>query len=128
MTVIVAPIFGPLLGGWISDNYVAVDLLHQPADRHLLGDLRVFPAARPRDERRSSGSTRSVALLVIGVSCLQMMLDLGKDRDWFNSTFIVALALIAVVSLAFMLVWEATEKEPVVDLSLFRTATSRSAR
>ena len=57
---------------------------------------------------------------MIGVSCLQMMLDLGKDRDWFNSTFIVALALIAVVSLAFMLVWEATEKEPVVDLSLFK--------
>jgi DHA2 family multidrug resistance protein len=49
-----------------------------------------------------------------------MMLDLGKDRDWFNSTFIVALALIAVVSLAFMLVWEATENEPVVDLTLFK--------
>jgi DHA2 family multidrug resistance protein len=48
------------------------------------------------------------------------MLDLGKDRDWFSSSFIVALALIAVVSLAFMLVWEATEKEPVVDLTLFK--------
>jgi DHA2 family multidrug resistance protein len=49
-----------------------------------------------------------------------MMLDLGKDRDWFNSKFIVALAIIAVVSIAFMLVWEMTEKEPVIDLSLFK--------
>ena len=61
-----------------------------------------------------------LALLVTGVSCLQMMLDLGKDRDWFNSTFIVALAIIAVISIAFMLVWETTEKEPVIDLSLFK--------
>ncbi|CAD6522153.1 Multidrug export protein EmrB [Paraburkholderia sabiae] len=57
---------------------------------------------------------------MIGVACLQMVLDLGKDRDWFNSTFIVALAIIAVTSLAFMIVWETTEKEPVVDLSLFK--------
>jgi DHA2 family multidrug resistance protein len=61
-----------------------------------------------------------LALLVAGVSCLQMVLDLGKDRDWFNSSFIVTLAIIAAVSLAFLLVWEATDKDPVVDLTLFK--------
>jgi MFS transporter, DHA2 family, multidrug resistance protein len=61
-----------------------------------------------------------LGLLVVGVSTLQMMLDLGKDRDWFNSSFILALGLIALVSLSFLVVWELTEKEPVVDLSLFK--------
>ncbi|PFH27716.1 MULTISPECIES: DHA2 family efflux MFS transporter permease subunit [Burkholderia] len=122
MTVIVAPIFGPLLGGWISDNYTWPWIFYINLPIGIFSATCAYFLLRGRETKTSKQRIDAIglALLVIGVSCLQMMLDLGKDRDWFNSSFIVALALIAVVSLAFMLVWEATEKEPVVDLSLFK--------
>ena len=122
MTVIVAPIFGPVMGGYITDNYT------WPWIFYINVPIGVFSAAiayfllRGHETKTTKQRIDGVglALLVIGVGSLQMMLDLGKDRDWFNSNFIVALAIIAAVSLAFMFVWEITEKEPVIDLSLFR--------
>lgn len=122
MTVIVAPIFGPVMGGWITDNYTWPWIFYINVPIGLFSGACAFLLLRGRETKITKQRIDAVglALLVTGVSCLQMMLDLGKDRDWFNSTFIVTLAIIAVVSLAFMLVWEATEKEPVVDLSLFR--------
>ncbi|QBQ96215.1 DHA2 family efflux MFS transporter permease subunit [Paraburkholderia pallida] len=122
MTVIVAPIFGPVMGGWITDNYTWPWIFYINVPIGLFSGACAYLLLRGRETKTTKQRIDAVglALLVIGVSCLQMMLDLGKDRDWFNSKFIVALAIIAAVSLAFMLAWEATEKEPVVDLSLFR--------
>ncbi|TAM07636.1 MAG: DHA2 family efflux MFS transporter permease subunit [Paraburkholderia sp.] len=122
MTVIVAPIFGPVMGGWITDNYTWPWIFYINVPIGLFSAACAYMLLRGRETKTTTQRIDAVglALLVIGVSCLQMMLDLGKDRDWFNSTFIVALAIIAVVSLAFLLAWEATEKEPVIDLSLFR--------
>jgi len=122
MTVIVAPIFGPVMGGWITDNYSWPWIFYINVPIGLFSGICAYLLLRGRETKTTKQRIDAVglALLVIGVSCLQMMLDFGKDRDWFNSTFIVTLAIVAVVSLAFMLVWEATEKEPVVDLSLFR--------
>ncbi|WP_433704136.1 DHA2 family efflux MFS transporter permease subunit [Paraburkholderia sacchari] len=122
MTVIVAPIFGPVMGGWITDNYTWPWIFYINVPIGLFSGICAFLLLRGRETKTTKQRIDAVglALLVIGVSCLQMMLDLGKDRDWFSSKFIVALAIIAAVSLAFMLAWEATEKEPVVDLSLFR--------
>ncbi|WP_028220085.1 DHA2 family efflux MFS transporter permease subunit [Paraburkholderia oxyphila] len=122
MTVIVAPIFGPVMGGWITDNYTWPWIFYINVPIGLFSGACAYLLLRGRETKTTQQRIDAVglALLVIGVSCLQMMLDLGKDRDWFNSKFIVALAIIAAVSLAFMLAWEATEKEPVVDLSLFR--------
>jgi len=122
MTVIVAPIFGPVLGGWITDNYSWPWIFYINVPIGLISGACAWMLLRGRETKTTKQRIDAVglALLVIGVSCLQMMLDLGKDRDWFNSTFIVTLAIIALVSLAFMLAWETTEKEPVVDLSLFR--------
>ncbi len=122
MTVIVAPIFGPVMGGWITDNYTWPWIFYINLPIGLFSGACAFFLLRGRETKTSKQRIDAIglALLVIGVSCLQMVLDLGKDRDWFNSHFIVALAIVAVVSLAFMLVWEATEKEPVVDLTLFK--------
>jgi MFS transporter, DHA2 family, multidrug resistance protein len=122
MTVIVAPIFGPVMGGWITDNYTWPWIFYINVPIGLFSATCAYLLLRGRETRTTQQRIDAVglALLVTGVSCLQMMLDLGKDRDWFNSNFIVALAIIAVVSIAFMLVWETTEKEPVVDLSLFK--------
>ncbi len=61
-----------------------------------------------------------LALLVIWVSLLQIMLDEGKDLDWYESTHIIMLAVVAVISFISFVIWELTEKNPVVDLRVFR--------
>jgi len=123
MTVIVAPICGPILGGWISDNYhwgwiffinvpigVAVVVLALQTLRHR----ETQTVIRPID-------TVGLVLLVVGVGSLQVMLDRGKELDWFSSTEIIVLATVAVVALAVLLVWELTDDDPIVDLSLFKS-------
>ncbi|WP_116135753.1 DHA2 family efflux MFS transporter permease subunit [Trinickia diaoshuihuensis] len=122
MTVIVAPIFGPVMGGWITDNYSWPWIFYINLPIGLISASSSYFLLRGRETKTTKQRIDAVglALLVVGVSCLQMMLDLGKDRDWFNSTFIVTLALIAAVALAFLLAWEITEKTPVIDLTLFK--------
>lgn len=61
-----------------------------------------------------------LATLVLGVGALQILLDLGNDEDWFASTKIVVLAIVAVISLAVFVIWELTDKDPIVNLRLFR--------
>lgn len=61
-----------------------------------------------------------LALLVVWVAALQLMLDEGKDHDWFESSRIVFLAVIAVIGFIAFLIWELTERNPVVDLKVFR--------
>lgn len=65
--------------------------------------------------------TIGLVLLVVGVGALQIMLDQGKELDWFNSTEIIVLTIIAVVALSFLIVWELTDEHPVIDLSLFKS-------
>jgi len=64
--------------------------------------------------------------LVIGVGALQLVLDLGNDEDWFSSTKIIVLACVSVVALAVFLIWELTDKDPIVDLRLFRHRNFRA--
>lgn len=59
-------------------------------------------------------------LLVVGVGSLQFMLDNGNEKDWFSSPLIVTLAVIAVVCLSFLIVWELTDRHPILDLHLFQ--------
>src|SRR5579871_4421727 len=122
ITTLVAPVVGPVLGGWITDNiawpwifYINVPVgIVAGAVTWFIYKKRESPTARiPIDKI-------GVALLVLWVGSLQILLDKGKDLDWFNSGQIVTLAIVAVVGFAFFLVWELTEKTPVVDLSLFR--------
>ena len=122
MTVIVAPIFGPVMGGWITDNYSWPWIFYINLPIGLLSASAAFFLLRGRETPTAHQRIDGVGLglLVVGVGSLQMMLDLGKDRDWFSSQFIVGLALTAAVALAFLLVWEATERTPVIDLTLFK--------
>jgi DHA2 family multidrug resistance protein len=66
-----------------------------------------------------------LVLLVIGVGCLQFLLDNGNDKDWFNSTAIVIAAVFSVVSISFLIPWELTDKHPVIDLHLFKRRNFR---
>ncbi|KOC87548.1 multidrug efflux MFS transporter permease subunit EmrB [Winslowiella iniecta] len=123
MTVIVAPICGPILGGWISDNYHWgwIFFINVP-----IGAVVVMLALQTLRSRETKTEIRPIdtvglVLLVLGVGCLQVMLDQGKELDWFNSTEIIILTVVAVISLLALLVWELTDDNPIVDLSLFKS-------
>lgn len=123
MTVIVAPICGPILGGWISDNYhwgwiffinVPIGVAVVVLTLQTLRNRETPTVIRPID-------TVGLVLLVVGVGCLQVMLDRGKELDWFSSPEIITLTVVAVVAIVVLLVWELTDDHPIVDLSLFKS-------
>ncbi|MDE1885965.1 MAG: DHA2 family efflux MFS transporter permease subunit [Xanthomonadaceae bacterium] len=121
MTVVVAPIFGPILGGWLTDNYSWPWIFFINAPVGILAVVITWTLLRNRESEIVKAPIDSVglALLVIGVGCLQFMLDNGNDKDWFASPLILTLGLIALVCLVFLVAWELTDKHPVVDLHLF---------
>ncbi|WOA52892.1 multidrug efflux MFS transporter permease subunit EmrB [Dickeya solani] len=122
MTVVVAPIFGPILGGWISDNYHWGWIFFINVPLGALVVLITLQTLRGRETKTEIRPIDTIGLILLaaGIGCLQMMLDRGKELDWFNSTEIVVLAVVAVVSLTVLVVWELTDDHPVVDLSLFK--------
>ncbi|TAT64670.1 DHA2 family efflux MFS transporter permease subunit, partial [Enterobacter cloacae] len=123
MTVIVAPICGPILGGYISDNYHWgwIFFINVPIGAVVV--LMTLQSLRGRETRTEQRRIDSIglALLILGIGSLQIMLDRGKELDWFNSQEIIILTIVAVVSLSFLIVWELTDDNPIVDLSLFKS-------
>jgi MFS transporter, DHA2 family, multidrug resistance protein len=121
MTTLIAPVAGPILGGWISDNISWPWIFYVNIPVGIVAAGATFAIFRDRDSaiRKAPIDIVGLSLLVVWVGSLQIMLDKGKDLDWFNSTTIVVLALVAVIAFAFFLVWELTADHPVVDLSLF---------
>ncbi len=121
MTVLVAPVVGPLLGGWITDNISWPWIFYINIPVGLLSAAITWSIYRTRDPgpRRVRLDWVGLALLVVWVGALQVMVDKGKELDWFESQQIVVLAAAAVVGFAFFLAWELTEKTPIVDLRLF---------
>jgi len=123
MTVIVAPICGPILGGYISDNYHWGWIFFINVPIGALAVMLTLQTLRGRETRTEQRRIDAIglALLVIGIGSLQVMLDQGKELDWFNSTEIIVLTVVAVISLSFLIVWELTDDNPIVDLSLFKS-------
>ena len=121
MTTLVAPVTGPLLGGWITDNFAWPWIFYINIPVGVVAALAAWALYRQRESavRRVPIDAVGLALLVLWVGSLQVLLDLGKELDWFGSPLIVALGVAAAVGLAFFLAWELTEEHPVVDLRLF---------
>ncbi|KVP36786.1 DHA2 family efflux MFS transporter permease subunit [Burkholderia ubonensis] len=122
MTTLIAPVAGPILGGWISDNYSWPWIFYVNIPVGIAAAIATWMIYRQRESvvRRAPIDGVGLALLIVWVGALQIMLDKGKDLDWFASTTIIVLALTAVIAFAFFVVWELTAEHPVVDLSLFR--------
>ncbi|MBS0440159.1 MAG: DHA2 family efflux MFS transporter permease subunit [Proteobacteria bacterium] len=121
MTVVIAPIFGPILGGWITDNYSWPWIFYINVPVGLLAAVVTWNLLRNRESKivRTPIDKVGLVLLVLGVGCLQFMLDNGNDKDWFSSPMILALGITALVALVFFVAWELTDKHPIVELHLF---------
>ena len=122
MTTLIAPIMGPLLGGYISDNYhwSWIFLINVPFGLICAAVCWKQLQGRETPTRKLPIDRTGLMLLVLWVGALQMMLDLGKNDDWFNATRITVLAIIAAIGFLTWLIWESTDAHPAVNLHLFR--------
>jgi MFS transporter, DHA2 family, multidrug resistance protein len=122
MTTLVAPVVGPLLGGWITDNisWPWIFYINVPIGLFAAGVTWMLYRHRETPRRKVPIDYVGLGLLITWVGALQILLDKGNELDWFNSGEIVTLAIVSAVAFCFFLVWELTDAHPVVDLSLFR--------
>jgi MFS transporter, DHA2 family, multidrug resistance protein len=128
IAVVFAPAIGPTLGGWITDNFswrwvfllnVPVGILLSLMAARVLADPPVLMAERKA--RRGAGLRLDYvgfALLVVGMGALQIVLDKGQEDDWFGSSFIVHLSIVAALGLIVFVLWELRRADPIVDLRL----------
>jgi len=122
MTTVVAPIAGPLLGGVLVDGigWPWIFFINVPVAIVVAVLVWRRLAKHETATQRIPVDFTGLALLITWVGALQIMLDKGKDLDWFDSPYIVALAVIAVIGFISFLIWELTDAHPIVDLRVFR--------
>src|SRR5712675_3549551 len=126
ITAICAPAIGPTLGGWITDSYSWRWIFYLNVPVGAVALVLVYrlvedPPYLARQKKRLSGFDYiGFSLLTVGVGALQIALDKGQEDDWFGSHFITTLVVIAVVGLVSLVVWEWLQKEPIVDVRLFK--------
>src|SRR5437588_772051 len=133
IAVVMAPAIGPTLGGWITDNFtwrwiffinIPVGILSLLLTSRLIQDPPYF-------KRRKLSETRvdyiGLGFVALGLGTLQIVLDKGQRDDWFESHFILTLAIISLASILFVIWWEWRQKDPIIDLHLFRERTFAAA-
>jgi len=121
--IVVAPILGPVVGGWLTENYSWrwVFYINLPVGIIALLMTRMFVFDPPYLRRESQGIDYwGMGLLVVGIGALQFVLDKGQQEDWFASTMITTLAIISVGALVALVIYELRTPHPIVDLRLFK--------
>lgn len=122
VAIVVAPVLGPTLGGWITDNFswrwvflinVPIGLITTLAVLHFVEDP---PWQKPVPKGKRHIDLPGIGLIALGLGCLQVMLDRGEDADWFGSNFIRVFAVLAMLGLAGAVAWLLYARRPVVDL------------
>src|SRR6478672_9911573 len=121
--IVVAPILGPVLGGWLTDSYSWrwVFYINIPVGiaSIVMTQMFIFDPPYLRAESRSVDYW-GIGMLAVGIGALQILLDKGQEEDWFASHFMVILAVISAVSLTALIWHELTTDNPVVDLRVFK--------
>jgi len=123
MGVVTGPTLGPVLGGWITDNLSWPWIFYVNIPIGITACILTLLFIRNSAFERSTKVVDwwGIALLAVGIGCLQVVLERGERDDWFNSTRICVLAVMAVVALVAFIWHELTTAEPVVDLRVFKT-------
>jgi DHA2 family multidrug resistance protein len=133
ITAVVAPTVGPTLGGWITFNYSWrwIFFINIPVGLITLLLVNRFVEDPPYLSRLKAAAVKldyiGVALLTLGIGALQVLLDRGQEDDWFGSRFITTLAVLAVVGLVSLVIWEWFNKTPIVDVRLYRSLNFSNA-
>ena len=124
--IVVAPLLGPVLGGWLTDSYSWrwVFYINVPIGLASIIMTRLF-VFDPHYIRRLSSRIDywGIGMLALGIGTLQLVLDKGQEKDWFGTTWITVVAVIAVVALASFIIYELHIAEPVVNLRVFTNRT-----
>jgi DHA2 family multidrug resistance protein len=121
--VVVAPIIGPTLGGWITDNYSWrwIFYINIPIGALAIFMANAFVEDPPYLRNRKPGRIDYIGfgLMAVGLATLQLILDKGQEEDWFASNWIVWATIMAVAALIAFIIWELRAKEPIVNLRVF---------
>src|SRR5262245_34087742 len=124
--IVVAPILGPVLGGWLTDSYSWrwVFYINIPVGMPsiVMTKMYIFDPPYLRQERRRVDYW-GIGMLAVGIGALQILLDKGQQEDWFESNLMIALAVISAVTLVALVVHELTTDNPIVDLRVFQART-----
>jgi DHA2 family multidrug resistance protein len=129
MAVVLAPALGPTLGGFITDNYswrwvffinVPIGLLSLFLSNRMLTDP---PWLTAKKGKTSSIDVVGLGLITLGLGSLEVVLDKGQEKDWFNSSFVIGFSIVALVSLVSLVLWELHTDHPVIDVRLFKNRT-----
>lgn len=122
MSSAVAPVLGPILGGYITDSYSWpwIFFINVPVGLFCVYVTWIILRDRETKIVKTPVDYIGLILLAIGIGSLQVLLDQGRILDWFNSPFIVILTIVSTICLIFLVIWVLGEEHPIVDLSLFR--------
>jgi MFS transporter, DHA2 family, multidrug resistance protein len=124
--VMAGPIAGPVLGGWITDNWSWpwIFYINIPLGIFSLLMMNIFIQDPPFLKKFSTIKEKidywGIGLIVVGIGCLQVVLDHGQREDWFSSRFITVLAILSAVSLVLFVIIELRTPEPILNLRVFR--------
>jgi DHA2 family multidrug resistance protein len=128
VAILVAPVLGPTLGGWITDNYswrwifyinIPVGIVCVFLTRIVLEDPPHMKELKVK-ARKLSVDWAGLGFISIGLATLEIVLDKGQELDWFGSPFIVFFATVSVIALTSAVIWELKRKNPMVNLRLLK--------
>lgn len=125
MTMIVAPVLGPTLGGWITDSYSWRWIFFMNIPVGILALILVNRLVEDPPHAKAKGLISidyiGLSLVALGLGAMQVVLDKGQEDDWFGSNFIVTFTAISVVSLTAAVAWILRQKDPIIDLALMKS-------
>lgn len=122
MVALVGPISGPILGGWLTQDYSWPWIFYVNLPVGLCSSFIVWKVFRniETEKTKTRVDWQGIMFLAIGVTFIQIILDRGEEMDWFRSKGIISMAIISLISIVCLILWERTEEHPIIEFRLFK--------